>query len=352
MMVDRKPGQRSPDAPDAGAALRGMSEMRLAFDRALETFLAEELCELEPTVADAVRYAVLSPGKRIRPLLLMAAYGASGGEDPRIADLALSVELVHAYSLVHDDLPCMDDDVLRRGRPTVHVRYGMPMAVLAGAALMPLAVRAILRGAELLALGSEATERLVHTLAVSSGASGMVGGQLLDLQAEGRTVTMDELEKIHCGKTGRLIAASTLMGGIAGGATGTRLDALHRFGLDLGLAFQAVDDILDLRGTSGELGKESGRDRDLGKATYPGLLGVEEAERISRDLAEAAIAELDLLDRPDGLQGHRVVRDREDALTCDSECYLSPITRSLRDIMSIGCGPPAEEIGAELVLAG
>jgi geranylgeranyl pyrophosphate synthase len=279
-----------------------MSEMRSAFDRALESFLAEELDRQEPEVADAVRYAVLSPGKRIRPLLLMAAYRASGGEEPEIADLALSVELVHAYSLVHDDLPCMDDDVLRRGRPTVHVKFGVPLAVLAGAALMPMAVRAILSGGSHLGLDAGTVDRLVHTLADSSGACGMVGGQLLDLRAEGQPVTMEELERIHSGKTGRLIAASALMGGIAAGASDAELEALQRFGMDLGLAFQAVDDILDLRGTPGELGKESGRDRVLGKATYPALFGIEKAEKISRALAEAAIAELEFLDRPEGLR--------------------------------------------------
>lgn len=298
------PIRREPQAPGGPAAgsLAEMSGMRAAFDMALESFLAEELGTLEPRVAAAVRYAVLSPGKRVRPLLLMAAYRASGGEDPAIADLALSVELVHAYSLVHDDLPCMDDDVLRRGRSTVHVRFGVPLAVLSGAALMPLAVRAILRAGSRLGLDTGTIDSLVRTLAVSSGASGMVGGQLLDLRAEGRPVTKEELERIHSGKTGRLIAAATLMGGIAAGASGARLEALHRFGLELGLAFQAVDDILDLRGTPSELGKESGRDRVLGKATYPALFGVEEAERISRTFAEAAISELDLLDRPDGLR--------------------------------------------------
>jgi len=303
--VDVTPGPARPrlaPSDSAEAMSLEMPAMRAAFDRALERFLAAELGRLEPEVADVVRYAVLSPGKRIRPLLLMAAYRASGGEDPDIADLALSVELVHAYSLVHDDLPCMDDDVLRRGRSTAHVRFDVPQAVLAGAALMPLAVRAILRAGSRLGLDSGTIERLVDTLAVASGASGMVGGQLLDLRAEGRSVTMEELERIHSGKTGRLIAASTLMGGIAAGATSDNLEAMRRFGLDLGLAFQAVDDILDLRGTSGELGKESGRDRILGKATYPSLFGVEEAERISRALAEAAIAELELLDRPEGLR--------------------------------------------------
>jgi farnesyl diphosphate synthase len=196
----------------------------------------------------------------------------------------------------------MDDDVLRRGRSTVHVKFGVAVAVLAGAALMPLAIRAIIRGCENLGLQQRLIDRLVSVLATASGASGMVGGQLLDLRAEGRRVTRDELERIHTGKTARLIAAAAMMGGIAADAGPRQLEALRRFGLDLGLAFQAVDDILDMRGNAGELGKESGRDMALGKATYPALFGVAEAERISHAFAEVAIAELDALDRPEGLE--------------------------------------------------
>ncbi len=292
----------SSDGDRTEAAVADLKQMRTTLDRALESFVDEELAYLPPEVVESVRYAVLSPGKRIRPLLLMAAYGSVGGTQAEIADLGLSVELVHAYSLVHDDLPCMDDDVLRRGRPTVHVKFGVAVAVLAGAALMPLAVRAIIRGGENLGLEQRLIDRLVRSLATASGASGMVGGQLLDLRAEGRRVTRDELERIHSGKTARLIAAAAMMGGIAADAGPRELEALRRFGLDLGLAFQAVDDILDMRGTAGELGKESGRDMALGKATYPGLFGVAEAERISHAFAEAAIAELDALDRPEGLE--------------------------------------------------
>jgi geranylgeranyl pyrophosphate synthase len=284
------------------AAVADLTQMRTALDRALESFVDEELAHLPPEVAESVRYAVLSPGKRVRPLLLMAAYGSVGGTQADIVDLSLSVELVHAYSLVHDDLPCMDDDVLRRGRSTVHVKFGVAVAVLAGAALMPLAIRAIIRGCENLGLQQRLIDRLVSVLATASGASGMVGGQLLDLRAEGRRVTRDELERIHTGKTARLIAAAAMMGGIAADVGPRQLEALRWFGLDLGLAFQAVDDILDMRGSAGELGKESGRDMALGKATYPALFGVAEAERISHAFAEAAIAELDALDRPEGLE--------------------------------------------------
>lgn len=265
-------------------------------ETALREFLDTELVGVPEDLAAPLRYAVLSPGKRIRPLLMMAAHRAAGGSSDRVVDLACSVELVHAYSLVHDDLPCMDDDVLRRGRPTVHVRYGVGPAVMVGAALMPLAVQAILRFSVDLGVDARTTRRLVASLTAASGASGMVGGQLLDLRAEGRAVGRGELESIHTGKTARLISASVAMGGIAAGARDLEVQRLERFGLRLGLAFQAIDDILDLRGDTELLGKESGRDTALRKATYPGIFGMEEAERMSRRLASAATSELADLD--------------------------------------------------------
>ena len=266
---------------------------RERIEAALVRMLDGLLEDVPGTTADPIRYAVLGPGKRIRPLLLMAASRATGGDPEAAAPIACSVEFVHAYSLVHDDLPCMDDDVLRRGRPTLHVRYGTPAAVLAGAALMQLAVRAIRVGAGRLGLDDEAARALVERLTVAAGGQGMVGGQLLDLRAEGRTVTPGELETIHLGKTARLIAASAAMGGIAAGATVEQVDRLERFGTRLGLAFQATDDILDLRGTTDELGKESGRDAVLGKATYPAVHGLVEAERLSRQLVASAERELE-----------------------------------------------------------
>lgn len=269
-----------------------LDSWRDQIEAALLEFLDTELAGIPGELAEPLRYAVLSPGKRIRPLLLMAAYRAAGGTASRIVDLACSVELVHAYSLVHDDLPCMDDDVLRRGRPTVHVRFGVGPAVIVGAVLMPLAVQAILRSAGPLGLDELTTRRLITSLTAASGATGMVGGQLLDLRAEGRHVGRDELEIIHTGKTARLISASVEMGGIAAGSDEAKVEKLERFGLRLGLAFQAIDDILDLRGDPKKLGKESGRDTALRKATYPGLFGLEEAESMSRRLASAAASEL------------------------------------------------------------
>ncbi|MFQ5530484.1 MAG: polyprenyl synthetase family protein [Gemmatimonadota bacterium] len=271
-------------------------------DAELPGLLYDLLVEAPEESAGPIRYAVLAPGKRIRPLLLMAAFKATGGRPEDATRIACSVELVHAYSLVHDDLPCMDDDVLRRGRPTLHVEYGVPAAVLAGAAMMPLAVRAVQLASGPLGLSADRTAGLVVRLTAAAGGRGMVGGQLLDLRAEGRTVTPDELERIHEGKTASLIAAAAAMGGVAAGACEADVDRLECFGLRLGLAFQAIDDILDLSGTTDELGKVSGRDAILRKATYPGVHGLAEAERLSRELVEAAEAELDGLPEPDDLR--------------------------------------------------
>jgi geranylgeranyl pyrophosphate synthase len=270
-------------------------------ESALPSLLDELLTDVSDEAAAPIRYAVLSPGKRIRPLLFLAAFKAMGGRPDEATRTACSVELVHAYSLVHDDLPCMDDDVLRRGRPTVHVRFGTRAAVLAGAALMPLAIRAIGLGASGIDLSPERTARLVTRLSAAAGAAGMVGGQLLDLRAEGRAVTPSELEAIHLGKTAKLIAAATAMGGIAAGASPSDVDRLDQYGMRVGLAFQAVDDILDLRGTTDELGKESGRDQVLQKATYPAVHGLATAERLSRELVQAAELALDGIPGPHDL---------------------------------------------------
>jgi len=278
-----------------------LDDARAAVDLALVDLVDMLADECPSAVEGPIRHAVLAPGKRIRPLLLMAGYRAAGGEDPGIARLACAVELVHVYSLIHDDLPCMDDDVLRRGRPTVHVVYGVEAAVLAGAALMPLAVRVIYSAADGLGLSDRCRRDLVLELTRAAGGGGMVGGQWLDLEAEGRAIDWPELENIHRGKTARLITAAVTMGGLAAGADEVMLGHLRRFGRELGLAFQVIDDILDVTGSSSELGKTGGRDVALGKATTPAVLGLDEAVRVGRDLAERARGELAGLDRADAL---------------------------------------------------
>lgn len=282
-----------------------IERLRESVDRALEEVLDDGLADAPEGVAGPVRYAVLGEGKRIRPTLLVAGYRAAGGGEPRpeLFRLSCSVELVHAYSLIHDDLPCMDDDDLRRGRRALHVRDGEEVAVFTGAVLMPLAVRIIADSARALSLGEERTSRLVSMLTRAAGASGMVGGQLRDLEAEGERPEREALEAMYRGKTAALLAASVAMGALAAGAARDRLERLEEYGRKLGLAFQVVDDVLDLTASERELGKPSGRDADLEKATYPALFGLEEARRRSRRLAGDARAAVD------GLPGAGTLRE-------------------------------------------
>ena len=292
---------------------------RAAVDRELEAWLDEALGDAV-SIAEPFRHAVLAPGKRIRPLLLIGAWEAASGaargsasDPPRpLCRLALGPELVHAYSLVHDDLPCMDDDDLRRGRPTLHVRYGERVAILAGASMQPLAILAVGEGAAGLGLDEEVTARLIRILARAAGGAGMVGGQLLDLRAEGEDVSFETLERIHQGKTASLIGACCTMGGIAAGAPEDTVERLTRFGLTIGLAFQTVDDILDVTGSSRRMGKVGGRDEALGKATTPSVLGLAGARERAEHLGREAFRELSSLPAADRLREiGRLILDRD-----------------------------------------
>ena len=270
---------------------------RAAVDAALRRICAGGLDVLPVPVAEAIRYCVLGEGKRLRPLLVLAAYRACGGRGDAAA-LGAAVELVHTYSLVHDDLPCMDDDDMRRGRPTTHRRYGVEIAAAAGVVMVPLAVRAAAEAAHALGLPADARGAIVRELMRASGAGGMVGGQLLDLAGEGRALSLTELERMHRAKTGALIAASVRIGGIAAAADPRRAAALDRYGDAIGLAFQIADDVLDATATSAQLGKTAGRDAARGKRTYPALLGVAGAVDRAASLAReacAALREADLL---------------------------------------------------------
>jgi len=227
-------------------------------------------------IGNAVRYALSGGGKRLRGLLVLASYRAAGGLDDA-GSIAASVEIVHAYSLVHDDLPCMDDDDMRRGRLATHRAFSVSAAATAGAVMVPLAARAAWRGATELRLPEVAGCTIVKTLMRAAGAGGMIGGQLLDLTGEGRTLTRDDLDLMHTAKTGALISASVRLGAMAAGATKAGSDALGRYGECIGLAFQIMDDVLDVTSSSHQLGKTAGRDAKLGKSTYPALLGVDGA---------------------------------------------------------------------------
>jgi geranylgeranyl diphosphate synthase type II len=273
-----------------------LEDAALAADRraiadALQRISARRLDGLPPLVADAIRYSLAGEGKRLRAILFLAAYRAAGGKQDA-TDLAAVVEVVHAYSLVHDDLPCMDNDDMRRGRPTVHRVFGVPAAAAAGLAMVPLAAQCAVVAARELGLPRAASASILRELMRAAGAGGMIGGQLLDIDGEGQSLSLDELERVHRLKTGALVAASVRLGGIAAGAGPKTLDALQRYGAAIGLAFQIADDILDVTATTHQLGKTAGRDRELGKNTYPALLGIAGAKTRAQDLVDTACAAL------------------------------------------------------------
>lgn len=264
---------------------------RSGVQRALDAFCVRWLGDIAPPTAEAIRYALLGGGKRLRAILLLEAYKACGGSGDA-TDLAASIEVVHAYSLVHDDLPCMDDDDVRRGRPTVHKVFGVPVATAAGLAMVPFAARSAWHAARSLELPDAVCSAIVRDIMVASGASGMIGGQLLDLEAEGARLTLDALERVHRLKTGALIVSSVTVGARAALAPAARVDALARYGAAIGLAFQIADDVLDVTATTDELGKTAGRDLDLHKSTYPALLGIEGATARAVSLVDQACAAL------------------------------------------------------------
>jgi geranylgeranyl diphosphate synthase type II len=243
-------------------------------------------------LAQAMRHSLLGGGKRLRPILALMAAEAVGADAEVALPAACALEMVHTYSLIHDDLPAMDDDDLRRGRPTCHRAFDEATAILAGDALQAMAFEVIARDIR----PAEAASRCCLELAVACGPLGMVGGQMADLEAEGRTdATAPALEAIHRRKTGALLRASLRMGAIAAGADDEQLDALDRYGRGVGLAFQIVDDLLDVQGDEAKLGKRVGKDSGLGKWTYPGLLGIDGSRRRARQVAEDAVSALEPL---------------------------------------------------------
>lgn len=231
---------------------------------------------------DAMRYAVLGGGKRIRPLLCHATGAIFAAPEKVLDNAAAAVELIHIYSLVHDDLPCMDDDVLRRGKPTCHVAFGEATALLVGDALQALAFQILAIKMDHLDTAHQLS--MLHTLSIAAGTSGMVGGQALDLAAVGKSLTIAELELMHLQKTGALIRASILLGALAGNASATDVDSLSQFANRSGLLFQVVDDILDVVGDTNTLGKTAGKDAHHNKPTYVGLLGLSKAKELAKDL--------------------------------------------------------------------
>ena len=252
----------------------------------LLTELVESMA-MSAAVRQVVEYALCSPGKRIRAALVLWIDRMLTGRLSPAAELAAcALEMVHTYSLVHDDLPAMDDDDVRRGRPTCHKAFGEASAILAGDALLTLAFEVLATRIENAALG------LIQELASAAGPNGMIAGQMADLQAENKPGTMAELDYIHIHKTARIFASAARMGALCGGAQPQQVDDLGRFGLKIGLGFQISDDMLDVNATTCQLGKTAGKDVKAGKLTFPSLVGMQAAQARARALTEDAVKEL------------------------------------------------------------
>lgn len=266
-------------------------------DAALDRWLPREEV-LPPRLHQAMRYSVFAGGKRLRPVLIIAACEAVGGDPARVMHVACAMEMLHTYSLIHDDLPAMDDDDFRRGRPTNHKVYGEAQAILAGDALLTEAFRLLADPEANHGLDPAVTLAVIETIARCAGSQGMVGGQVVDMESEGQPIDYPTLQYIHTRKTGALFLASIQAGARLGGGSATQLAALTRFGESAGLAFQIADDILDIVGDQQELGKDVGSDQARGKATYPALLGLSEARRRAEELRDLAITALEPLGTP------------------------------------------------------
>jgi farnesyl diphosphate synthase len=268
-----------------------LDDCRERTQRALQRWLPPADTQ-PPRLHEAMRYAVLGDGKRIRPTLIYASGKSVGVAADRLEGLACAVEFIHAYSLIHDDLPAMDNDDLRRGRPTCHRRFDEATAVLAGDALQTLAFQVICQDPQL-QVGDATRLRMLETLILASGSRGMAGGQALDMAATGRELDLTELENIHIHKTGALIRASVRLGALAAhGLDPATLKRLDRFSKCIGLAFQVQDDILDVTADTETLGKTGGKDAAADKATYVSLLGLEGAREKARELLELALEAL------------------------------------------------------------
>ncbi len=279
------------DAFDFNAYLKERSQL---IERALTTATPEPTGEAA-RLFEAMRYSLLAGGKRLRPILALAACEAVGGRPESAMGLACALEMIHTYSMIHDDLPCMDDDDLRRGKPTNHKVFGEAMATLAGDALLTDAFQVLARSR---ALGPPpALLEVVAELAAAAGSAGMVAGQALDILSEGEPTDLAKLEYLHSKKTGALFLAAVRGGARLGGANSAQLAALTAYGRALGLAFQVIDDILDVEASTEQLGKRTHKDGARGKATYPALVGLERSRELARDLRRRAHEALSSFDQ-------------------------------------------------------
>ncbi len=271
-------------------------------ERELPTYMPQT-GGLQTTVAEAMAYACTDGGKRIRPVLLMECCRLCGGDVAASVPFAVAIEMIHSYSLVHDDLPCMDNSLMRRGRPSTYAAYGETMALLAGDGLLNLAFETMLRPSTVAGLPTERVLGAASALADAAGIDGMVGGQVIDLESEGKTIDLAVLEKLQEGKTAALITAACVMGARLAGATAAQEEAVRAYGYSIGVSFQIVDDILDVTVSEQQLGKPVGSDAENDKVTYVSLLGLDEAKRLAAERTQAALNALDAFgDEADGLR--------------------------------------------------
>lgn len=268
-----------------------LKSYRVQIEQRLEELLPTGSIDGQPELHDAMRYAVLGSGKRLRPVLCMASAEAVGGRAEAAVDVACAIELIHCFSLVHDDLPALDDDDLRRGRATLHKVYGEAIAILAGDALFALAFAVVARAG----IAPARKAAVISEIARAVGSEGLVGGETLDILSEDREVGERRLHEIHTRKTGALIEAACVSGGICGRGFDRQLDDLRTYGRVVGLAFQIADDVLNETASPAQIGKSSGSDRARGKATYPSVYGVDRSMATARDCvgeARQALARL------------------------------------------------------------
>lgn len=264
-------------------------------DKALDGYLPKEN-DLPFSLHKSMRYSVFAGGKRVRPILMLAACEAVGGEIARAIPAACAMEMIHTYSLIHDDLPAMDDDDFRRGNPTNHKVFGEAIAILAGDALLTQAFILLGTPEPNSSVSPERHLAVIREMATCAGSFGMVGGQVVDMESEGKgDIDLPTVQYIHTHKTGALIKASVKAGAILGGADDVQLAAITRYGEAAGLAFQIADDILDIEGTTEEIGKDAGSDQARGKATYPAIVGLADAKIRAVELMEMALAALEPL---------------------------------------------------------
>lgn len=272
---------------DGLAVAQYLSDLALQVDQALDLYLPENAPYAEP-IGEAMRYSVCGAGKRLRAALVVESVHVCGGAREKGLPLAAAIEMIHAYSLVHDDLPCMDDDDMRRGKPSNHKVYGEGIAVLAGDALLTEAFGLLARLPELAEVSADTTVRIIAEVAKAAGVGGMIGGQVADLMAEEKEPDRELLEYIHTHKTGALFTACTRTGALLGGADHESIRRLTEFAKHFGIAFQIVDDLLDILGDPELLGKEVGSDEKQGKLTFPRLYGVKRSEEMAEEHLRAA----------------------------------------------------------------